>query len=263
MSTQRETSSVEILESVPSAILQRSPNRLLASLSSDDYQRIMPHLKRVPMRARHLIYKEGAPIEAVYFPGGGACGLVKATREGYTPEIAIVGSEGAIGANVLFGLSHAPYDVVVQMTGPWLDVLPLQAFIREMERGGSLYDRIVRHSQTLTMQIMQAAVCNCVHSAEQRCARWLLAAQDRAEQDEFPLTHDFIATMLAVRRPTITLVLGHLQAAGIIDHRRGRMTILDRRGLEAASCECYRAMAGMVERLVERFSGADAFAERT
>ena len=140
---------------------------------------------------------------------------MKATEDGQTAEMAVVGAEGIIGAAVFFGLHHAPCDVIVQMAGPGAHILPVHLFRDEMERHGALYNRVVRYSQALMSQIMQSTVCNGLHSARERCARWLLGRHDRAAQDEFPFTHDFLATMLGLRRPTVTIVAGQLQAAGL------------------------------------------------
>ena len=231
-------------------LTERSSNKLLASLPPEDYERIAPHLRHVPMMAKQTLYKQDMPISSVYFPGGGACSLVKSTEDGQTAEIAVIGAEGVIGASAFFGLHHAPCDVIVQIAGPGAQIMPAQLFITEMERHGPLYNRIVRYSQALMAQVMQSTVCNGLHSAQQRCVRWLLATRDRAATNEFPFTHEFLATMLGVRRPTVTLIIGQLRSAGLIHHRRGVVTILDRDGLEAVACECYRAVRLTFDRLL-------------
>ena len=252
MSIQRETSSVGAPGLRDSGLASRSPNRLLASLPSEEYERLAPHLTRMPMRSQEILHKQESPIDAVYFPGGGACALVKKTEDGRTMEIGAVGAEGA---TVFFGLSHAPCDVVVQLMGPHVDVMPLEVLTREMERRGALYDRINSYSYALVSQLMQLTACSCLHSAEQRCARWLLAAHDRAGRDEFRFTHDFVATMLGLRRPTVTIVMASLKAAGVIaHHQRATVTILDRAGLERMSCECYQVMRSTLKRLLSNRS---------
>lgn len=233
-----------------------SANKLLGSLPHEDYERIAPHLKRVPMSMKEILFKQDAPIEGVYFPGGGACALVKTTAEGQTAEIAVVGAEGVIGASVFFGLHRAPCDVIVRMAGPAAEIMPALVFTKEMEQRGALYNRVIRYSQALMMQIMQSTVCNGLHSAEKRYARWLLATHDRAGHDEFRSTHEFVATMLGLRRPTVTIIAGNLQRAGLISHGRGTVRILDRAGLEAASCECYRAVRSTFSRLLPEVSTA-------
>ena len=252
--------SSSIFTAAPSTVAAepRSTNNLLASLPRDEYDRIAPHLSRSPMRVGQVLYKQDAPLDTIYFPGGGACTLVKLTEDGYTTEIAVVGAEGAIGATVFCGLNHAPCDVIVQIAGPYADVMPAALFADDPNYFSALHNRITRYSQALFMQMMQATVCNCLHSAEKRCVRWLLAMHDRAGQDEFRFTHDFAATMLGLRRPTVTLVAGSLHAAGLIEGRRGKVKIVDRAGLEAASCECYRAIKSSLTRLLPEATRPDA-----
>lgn len=228
----------------------RSPNKLLASLPLEDYQRIAPNLRSVPMKLKQVLQKQDNPIEDVYFPGGGAFSLVKTLSDGQVAEVATIGAEGASGAGVFFGQRVADCDVLVQVTGPSAQVMSAELFNVEMERHGAFFNRVVRYNQALMSQIMQTTVCNGLHSAEERCCRWLLMSHDRAGADEFPLTHEFLATMLGVRRPTVTIVASHLQQAGLIQYRRGSVTILDRAKLEAASCECYGTVRDQMRRLL-------------
>lgn len=227
-------------KTAPFATSKQSLNSLLASLPPEDYQRIAAPLRQVPMRVKDVLYKQDAPVEAIYFPGGGACTLVRTTEDGRTAEVGVVGREGMIGGSLFFALGMAPCDVIVQMAGP-CEVLPLDAFAKEMERRGALYRCVATYSALLMTQLMQATACNSLHSAAQRLARWMLALRDRASDDALPFTHEFASTMLGLRRPTVTLIAAKLQAAGVIEYRRGSVRIVDRAALEAASCECYRA----------------------
>ena len=238
----------------PSAAARSTTNRLLSSLPLDDYTRIVPHLKVVPLLARQLLHKQGEPIREVYFPGGGACSLVKAMYDGHSAEVATVGDEGAIGAGVFVGETASACDAVVQAAGVVAHVMPIDAFTAEMSLRGAFFNRIIRYNQALLMQIMQTAACNGLHSAEERCCRWLLMTHDRMRGDEIPLTHEFIATMLGIRRPTVTLVMTSLQRAGLISGRRGHVAIVNREGLEAASCECYAAVNTSFSRLLPELS---------
>jgi CRP-like cAMP-binding protein len=129
-------------------------------------------------------------------------------------------------------------------------VMSIEAFRREMDRRGAFYDRITKYSQAFVNMLMQSVACNGLHSAEQRCCRWLLTTHDRIEQDEFPLTHEFLAIMLGVRRPTVTLVMADLARAGVVSHVRGHVRITDRKGLENAACECYRNVRAVFDRLL-------------
>ena len=228
----------------------QSSNKLLASLPIEDYQRIAPSLKSVPMRLKSVFHRQNAPIDEVYFPEGGALSLVKTLNDGQVAEVATVGSEGAVGAGVFFGQRVADCDVLVQLTGPSAQMMSAEAFNAEMTRHAAFFNRVVRYNQALMSQIMQTTVCNGLHSAEQRCCRWLLMTHDRTGTKEFPLTHEFLATMLGVRRPTVTIVANALQQAGLIQYRRGSVTIVDRAKLEAASCECYATVRDQMRRLL-------------
>jgi len=228
----------------------RSRNKLLAALPREDYQRMASHLRSVPMSLRQVLQKQDEPVEDVYFPNGGACALVKILQDGLAAEVATIGAEGAIGSTIFFGHRTSECDVLVQVAGPGMEAVRADVFNSEMERRGALFNLVIRFNQALMNQIMQTTACNGLHSAEQRCCRWLLMTHDRAGGNEFTFTHEFLATMLGVRRPTVTLVAASLQAKGLIRYRRGYVTIVDRAGLEAASCECYHAVRSTWERLL-------------
>jgi CRP-like cAMP-binding protein len=225
-------------------------NKLLASLPLDEYQRIVPHLRSVPMKIKQLVHKQDQPIDDVVFPNGGILSLVKTLQDGQVAEVASVGAEGAVGASVFFGQQLADCNVIVQLAGPGAHAMSADVFKAEMEKRGSFFNHVVRYNQALMSQIMQTTACNGLHSAEQRCCRWLLMTSDRAGSDEFPMTHELLATMLGVRRPTVTLVAANLQQAGLIQYRRGSVKILDRQKLENASCECYRTVKDQMRRLL-------------
>jgi CRP-like cAMP-binding protein len=219
-------------------------------LPADEYARISPYLHATTMKARQVFHKQGEPIRDVYFPGGGACSLTKVMRDGKVAEIATVGNEGMIGASVFFGDELSAGEAIVQVADGEAHSMPVDAFVQEMSRRGAFYNRVIRYSQAFTTQIMQTTVCNGLHSVEQRCCRWLLMTHDRVRHDEFQLTHEFLAIMLGVRRPTVTLTAAKLQMSGWIHYRRGFMTIVDRAGLERASCECYDVVKGNFARLL-------------
>jgi CRP-like cAMP-binding protein len=205
------------------------------------------------MKLKQVVHKQDELIEDVYFPSGGAFSLVKTLGDGQLAEVATVGAEGAIGASVFFGQRVADCDVVVQLSGPGAQAMSAELFNTEMEKRGAFYNRVLRYNQALMSQIMQTTACNGVHSAEQRCCRWLLMTRDRVGTDEFPMTHEFLAAMLSVRRPTVTIVAAQLQQAGLIQYRRGFVKIVDREKLEAASCECYQAVKQQMRRLLPDF----------
>ena len=230
-------------------------NLLLASLPAEDRQRVTAALIPVLMPARKVLYRQDEPIERVYFPTGGACSLVKVMKDrAMAAEVATVGAEGVTGASVFFGQTVAECDAIVQVPGPPSAAMSVKAFNVEMERHGAFFNTVIRWTQALSLQIQQTTACNALHRCEQRCARWLLMMRDRSDSDDLQLTHDFVAMMLGVRRPTVTLVLGGLTRAGLIagGHRKGVIRILDREGLKAASCECYEAIHAQTARLSPR-----------
>ena len=230
--------------------ISQSQNRLLRALPADECVRISQYLQSIRMPMRHVFLKEGEKIRDVYFPGGGTLSLTKTFQDGKTAEVATVGSEGMFGSGVFFGDELSPGDVFVQVPHAEAHKMSVEAFVMEMERRGALYNRVVRYSQALTSQIMQTTVCNGLHSAEQRLSRWLLMTHDRVKEDEFELTHDFLAIMLGVRRATVTLVAAKLRLLGLISYRRGFVAITDRAGLEKTTCECYEAVRGTFRRLM-------------
>ena len=145
---------------------------------------------------------------------------------------------------------------MVQLVGPGAHVMGAARFIREMARRGAFFNRIIRYNQALMSQIMQTIACNGLHPAEQRCCRWLLMTHDRAGADEFAFTHEFLATMLGVRRPTVTLIAATLQRRGLVEYGRGWVRIVDRPGLEAASCECYQTVKAQMQRMLPELGAA-------
>jgi len=224
-------------------------NKLLASLPADDYQRILPHIKTVPLRFKQVLHKQGERIQDIYFPGGGACSMTKVMENGEAAEIATIGNEGLVGASVFFGDDQSIGETLIQVPDGSGYVMALEPFMAEMERRGAFYNRVIRYYQALMTQVMQTTVCNGLHSAEQRCCRWLLMTHDRVGGDELKLTHEFLAIMLGVRRQTVTVVAGTLQRAGFIKYTHGHVTILDRKALEAASCECYAVIRRQFDQL--------------
>jgi CRP-like cAMP-binding protein len=226
-------------------------NLLLAALPKADRERIVSTLDIVPLKLKDLLHKAGEPIQHVYFPGGGFCSMVTVLEDGGMVEVATVGREGMLGVTALLdggsptaaSLVQGETDICYRMTA--------DAYRREMDRRGAFYELLSHYAQALVGFIMQSTACNAVHSVEQRLARWLLMAQDRMGTDEFPLTQEFVAMMLGATRPTVTVVAGTLQRAGLITYHRGRVTILDREKLESASCECYRATTDLLRAVTD------------
>jgi CRP-like cAMP-binding protein len=233
-------------------------NKLLSTLPVADRERIAPYLTTVSATFKQVFYKQDATIHDVYFPGSGAWSLTKTMEDGGTAEVGTIGNEGMIGASVFFGdrLSHT--EALVQVAGDLPAYkMPVAAFLAEMEGHGAFYNRVIRYHQAMSIQIQQTTACNALHPAEQRCCRWLLMTRDRMGTDQIKLTHEFLAVMLGVRRPTVTLIAGALQKAGLIsDGQRGVINITDRQGLEAVSCECYATVKANFARLLPEIPAA-------
>jgi CRP-like cAMP-binding protein len=223
-------------------------NRLFASLARDEYDRVLPHLARVSLPLREILYEANGAIAHVFFPVNGVVSLV-IMDGGFTLEVGIIGNEGMVGTPVFLGSDRSPTRAIVQIPGEALR-MEARVFRKEMRRGGPLHGLVQRYTQMMINQISQSIICNHRHSVEKRMCRWLLMSHNRIGADEFPLTHEFLAQMLGVCRPTVTAVAGTLQKAGLISYHRGRITVLDRKGLEAASCECYEVVAKELDRLL-------------
>jgi len=222
-------------------------NRLLAALPAEDYARLSRELVVVPLPLKNILHRPGAQIEHVYFPGGGFLSELTVLADGGMVEVATIGKEGMAGVGAGLEGSNVPSLTMVQATTNTCYRMTASAFRREMNRHGAFYGVVTRYSQALVGLIMQSTACNAVHLVEQRLARWLLMAHDRIGTNPFPLTQEFVAMMLGAARPTVTVVAGTLQQAGLITYRRGNVTIVDRKGLEAASCECYRAVTEILQ----------------
>ncbi len=216
-------------------------NRLLASLPSDVLAQLLPKLSPVALAMRQTLYNPDAAIEAVYFPEAGMVSLVSNLNDGMQAEVGLVGRESMLGTPLLSGVDSSFVEAMVQMPGTALR-MGIAEFRQELEANAPFRVVLLRYSEALQAQIMQTAACNGRHELEQRLARWLLMAHDRADWEELPLTQEFMAMMIGVHRPSITVTAGILQRAGLIRYSGGRVTVLDRSSLEAASCECYGAV---------------------
>jgi CRP-like cAMP-binding protein len=228
----------------------QSRNRLLAALPADEYRRLLPHLKTVSLKFKQTLQKVDEDIRTIYFPGGGVCSVVSVMEDGRTVEVATVGNEGMIGITAFLGDERPSGAAMVQVPEVDAQIMSVATFKKEVERRGPFRDVIARYFQAFVALVMQSSACNSLHPVEQRCARWLLMTHDRVGRDEFALTQEFLSVMLGVRRPTVTLVAGALQKAGLIDYGHKRIIVLNRKGLEAASCECHRVVKAHFDRLL-------------
>jgi CRP-like cAMP-binding protein len=225
-------------------------NKLLAALPAVDYLRLLPDITVIPLILKETLHKPGSRIDYVYFPGGGFVSELTVLADGGMVEVATIGSEGMVGVGAILDGITVPSLTMVQATTETCYRISATAFRREIDRHGALYELAVRYAQVLSGLVMQSTACNAVHLVEQRLARWLLMAHDRVGKNPFPLTQEFVAMMLGAARPTVTVVAGTLQDAGLITYKRGNVTIVDRKGLERASCECYRAVKDLLDNMI-------------
>ena len=224
-------------------------NQFLARLPAPALARLVPHLHQVTLEVRDVLFHAHEPLREVYFPTTAVVSLVSRLESGQTLEVGLVGRDGIAGTAVFPGVSWMPCDGVVQIPGRAYRV-SAEVLRRELRSDETLYSAVARFAQVLHVRCMQGSVCNMFHTVEQRCIRWLLTVHDRSGSADFPLTHELIAIMLGVHRPTVSVVLKSLCRAGLIDEHRGRITLRDRQRLEQACCECYGVMRAEQERLL-------------
>jgi CRP-like cAMP-binding protein len=224
-------------------------NRLLAALPPDDFALLAPSLRPVRLDMRQVLHEPERPIAAAYFPQSGMVSLLARLEDGAAQEVGLVGREGVVGLAVALGAESVGTEALVQAEGEALR-LGADELRAAFGRGAGLRDLLLRYAQALHAQVTQTAACNGRHAVDERLARWLLMAHDRADGDEFAMTHEFMAMMLGVRRAGVSVAAAVLQKAGVIGYAHGRVMVLDRAGLEAASCECHGAVARQFERLL-------------
>ena len=224
-------------------------NQLLAVLPAPEYDRLLPNLERVPMPLGEVLYEPGIQMRYVYFPTTAIVSLLYVMEDGASAEIAVVGHEGIVGVSLFMGGETTPSRAIVQSAGHAYR-LKGQLLKDEFYRAGSMQRLLLRYTQALLTQMAQTAVCNRHHSLDQQLCRWLLLSLDRLHSNELVMTQELIANMLGVRREGVTEAAGNLQRAGLIEYQRGRITVLDRAGLEARACECYAVVKKEFDRLL-------------
>jgi CRP-like cAMP-binding protein len=220
----------------------RSKNALLSQLSSEEFENLQPHLTLIDLPIRLGIFEPNQPIRHAYFPEAGMISVVSNMENGASIEVGTIGHEGIAGARVLMGADSIPYQAFVQLEGQ-AHRIAVESLQQVAGQNPHLKSLILRFQSAFLTQSMQCAACNGLHSIQQRCCRWLLMSRDCCESDELSLTHEFLGLMLGVRRASVTDVLQPLSEAGLLASVRGKITILDRSGLQARSCECYRIIA--------------------
>jgi len=224
-------------------------NRLLAALPRSDYDRLAPHLHMTTVIAGETLQGHRVPIKDVYFPNGGVYSVTNEMRDGALVEVATVGREGMLGIGVFFGDRAGIGRTFQQVPNGTVPSMTAARFARETATAGPFREVVSRYAQANLLQIMQCTACNALHNVTQRSARWLLQTRDRVDDDTFLLKQEFLAVMLGVHRPTVSVVLRSLQREGLITSRYGRIQILKRARLEAASCECYGVIRAHFARL--------------
>jgi CRP-like cAMP-binding protein len=224
-------------------------NRLLASLPPEDWQRWAPLLERVDMPLGHVLYESGVALAYVYFPVTAIVSLLYVMENGASAEIAVVGNEGIVGVSLFMGGESTPSRAVVQSAGLGCR-LKANLMKSEFDKAGPVLHLLLRYTQALITQMAQTAVCNRHHSLDQQLCRWLLLSLDRLSGSELVMTQELIANMLGVRREGVTEGALKLQKAGFIKYSRGRITVLDRAGLEKRTCECYAVVKREYDRLL-------------
>jgi CRP-like cAMP-binding protein len=229
--------------------MSKSPNRLLASLPSDVYSALTPHLKIVELKFGDILAEAGSEIRQVYFPYSGVISLVVDLSVGSMIETAMVGHDGVLNAAPALDGKVSLNKGIVQMAGSagTLEVNRLRRLANEFKPFRSL---LIRHEQVLFAQSQQSAACNASHTVEARMCRWLLHMRDFAGSDDLMLTQEFLAQMLGVTRPSVSIVASPLQKAGLIKYSRGRIQVLDVKGLKKEACECYDSVKAHYQRLL-------------
>ncbi|MHB8378091.1 MAG: Crp/Fnr family transcriptional regulator [Dehalococcoidia bacterium] len=232
-------------------------NRLLSSLAPEDYERILPDLKAVPLKFRVSLHEPGDKMPYVYFPNTGVISMLTVMEDGAAVEISTIGNEGMADLFAFLGLEESDSRLLIQVPGSAMRMENAR-FREHVEQIPALRALIGYFAVALFALVAQSAACNRRHPMVERCARWLLMTHDRVDSAEFPMTHEFLSEMLGVRRPSVSVAAEALQDAGFITYHRGKVTVLDRPGLEGASCECYRLIRERFDRLPGR---SDAHAD--
>jgi CRP-like cAMP-binding protein len=231
--------------------LPYSPNQnfLLAALPTAEFNRLEPHLEPFPLALGEILFEPGGQLQHAYFPITAIVSLHYVMESGASSETAGVGNEGVVGISLFMGGDTTPSSAVVKIAGHAYR-LDRRVLMQEFQRAGLLQGLLLRYTQALITQMTQTAVCNRHHSVEQQLCRWLLSTLDRIPSGELVVTQELVASMLGVRREGITEAAGALQQAGFIRYRRGHISVLDRGGLEARSCECYAVVKKEIGRLL-------------
>ena len=223
-------------------------NRLLMRLSPADRRQLLPHLKPIELEVDQVLHKARDPVRFAYFPTTAVSSFLTIMQNGAAIEVGTVGNEGMVGVSAAIGILESSHQVIVQVAGQGLR-MEMKAMVEETDRSQSFRRMMVLYQAAFNAQVSQSVACNGLHPVGQRCSRWLLMTHDRVGADVLPLTHEYLAMMLGVRRASVTDVLGPLRDRGLIHYSRGAITVRDRSGLQKAACECYKAVNDEYDRL--------------
>jgi CRP-like cAMP-binding protein len=231
-----------------SPLIHKRKNRLLSALSQDNFDKFFSNLTPVRLAQRHVLYEIGAPIEYVYFIEDGLSSILTTMADGACVEVGMVGREGMVSVAALLGGEVSVQHVVMQLPGSALRA-SASACKAAFDQSDAVREVFLRFFETTLNLSTQTAACNRLHTAEQRCARWLLMSSDRIQSDLLPLTHEYLSAMLGIRRARVSEIAGELQRSALIRYHHGQITIIDRDGLAATACECYRLDREQFDRL--------------
>jgi CRP-like cAMP-binding protein len=222
-------------------------NQILSALPADAFERLRPHLEHVDLPLSKVLYGVEEKIKHIYFPEAAMVSVVAYTSDGQGSEVAVIGNEGVTGVSALFGDGVSQFENFTQLAGG-AHRIELKLIKEEFSRGGALHDNLLRFTGKMLVQTSQIALCNRLHTTDKRLSRWLLMCHDRAGSDVLRLTQEFLSIMLGANRTTVTMTAIALQDSGFISYTRGKITILDRPGMEAFTCDCYHVVKTAYEK---------------
>jgi CRP-like cAMP-binding protein len=233
---------------MPANSIVQSKNRILAALPADEYERLLPHLKTVPLEYKQVLYEPHKTLRYAYFPEDSIVSMVTTLIDKTIVEVGLAGREGMVCVATFLGANSSPHQGIVQ-GGGYAQRIKASVLRDEFKRGGKLQDLLLRYTQAHLVMIAQTSVCNRLHALEERLSRWLLLIHDRVDGDQFLLTQDIISMMLGAQRTGVTDAAGTIQKKGIISYSRGKIIVLDRQKLEETACECYWIVREEYDRL--------------
>ena len=228
----------------------RTGNRLLDRLPREDFSRLAPYLASTSLELKQVLYRAYEPIHDVFFPTTSVVSMLVVMEDGSEVETTLTGAEGMVGISLVLGIDYGLHRAICQVPGEGFR-LPAGQFRKALQQSRTLDALMRKYTAVVVRQITQIVACNALHPVSERLCRWLLMSHDRVDRDEFPMTQEFMGEMLGVRRQTVTVTAGTLQAAGLITFKRGLIRIVDRSRLEESACECYGVIKALYDRILQ------------